>query len=897
MNAKKLSVAGAVALAAGLAGSAWAQVGSQDGVWTSLPEAPAAELAKEPWVRPMRYAAFTFDIAAARAALAEAPMESAPGVINNADAPTIDIPLPDGSFATFRVVESPIMEPGLAAKFPEIKSYAGEAVQDPSISMRFDVSPAGFRGIIHTPEGQVYIDPLTKDNYELYASYFRSDMPRTENWSCYFDPGLDAIPASVRGPVGGSVEERSGPTLKTYRVAIACTGEYSIFHDGPDNIPTVAESLAAINTSLNRVNFVYEREVAVRMVLVANNNLIVFLDPNTDPYTNNDGFAMLSQNQTRITNAIGSANYDIGHVYSTAGGGVASLGSVCVSTRKAQGVTGQPSPVGDPFDIDYVAHEMGHQFGANHTFNSTVCASNRNASTAYEPGSGSTIMAYAGICGSDDLQPNSDAYMHSISFDEIIAFINTGAGNNCDVPTATGNLAPTVNAGPDYTIPRGTYFTLTASGSDPNGDTLTYCWEQRDLGPAQSPTGADNGTSPLFRSFTGTTDPSRMFPRTTTPGGIALVKGERLPNTARTLRFRVTARDNLAGGGGVNTDDAQVVVDSASGPFIVTSPNTAVSWAGGSTQTVTWNVANSNLSPVNCANVKISLSTDGGATFPTVLVASTPNDGSESVVLPNPASNSSTNKIKVEAVGNVFFDYSNANFTITTSSIPAAPTGVTATPPTICGGSTTLTGSVPSGQTIDWFTGGCGTTLVGSGVSLVVSPGSTTTYFARARVIASGLVSATCASTTVTVLTPAVAPSSASSSRTGFCAGDTGTITLSADGGSGTTLEWYSGSCGGTLVGTGNNLVINSPSSDTTYFARWTNTCGPSACASVSVDVNEADLSGDVEGVPDGNVDLNDFFYFFGCYDAELPCADIDGNPGVDLGDFFLFFGLYDAGC
>lgn len=618
--------------------------------WQMLDAVPAARVATVPMIRPLRFQPLKADNKRLRAVLATAPMES------TADAATplvLAIPAPDGTLAHFQIVESPVMEPALAAQFPEIKTYAGVGLEDPHAQLRLDMTPLGFRAQVLTPEGDWYVDPYTKGDAELLTSYRRADLaPRGQQFHC----GFKGTPIATRAD-DNTKSVRSGETLKTYRLAVAATGEYTAYFGG-----TVPLAMAAIVSAINRVTGVYERDLAVRLVLVANTSSLIFTNSSTDPYTNDDGEAMLDENQTKVDSVIGSANYNIGHVFSTGGGGIAALGVVCESGYKAQGVTGSDAPDGDGFWIDYVAHEMGHQFGANHTFNSVTdsCGGgNRNASTAMEPGSGSTIMAYAGICGTDDLQPHTDAYFHTASFAEIRSYITSSAAA-CSVDTATGNHAPTVSGGADYNIPRSTPFFLTATGSDSDGDSLTYCWEERDLGASQALSAADNGSSPLFRSVSPKVSPQRYFPDIKTVIANTTDKQEKLPTTTRNLNFRVMVRDNRLAGGGAATDDVLVKVSSAAGPFAVTFPNASATLGG--QQTVTWSVANTTASPVSCANVNILLSTDGGLTFPTTLASNVPNDGSETVTLPNTPS--TTARIMVQGAGNIFYDMSNANFTI-----------------------------------------------------------------------------------------------------------------------------------------------------------------------------------------------------------------------------------------
>ncbi|MBN8725401.1 MAG: hypothetical protein J0M03_21025, partial [Acidobacteria bacterium] len=723
--------------------------------------------------------------------LASAPLENSELAASTRQ--VMSLPMPDGSFGRFTIVESPMMESGLAAEFPEIKTYSGYGIDDPTAYVRFDVTSAGFHAMIRSANGLVLIDPQTTNNTDAYISYSRSDVNSIRQAKCLVKgDGLD-ISKVAENDGFTNFENKSlsnqdrdnfnlsvGPTLRTYRLAVGATAEFTIFHGG-----TVTAGMNAIVTIMNRVNGVYEQDLGIRMVLVNNNSQLVFTNSATDGYSNNDGFALLSQNQTKVDSVIGPANYDIGHVFSTGGGGVAGLGVVCFGGQKARGVTGLPDPIGDPFAIDFVAHEMGHQFGANHTFNGTTSScggGNRNSSTAYEPGSGTTIMAYAGICGSENLQNNSDPYFHGASFDEIVNFV-TNSGT-CGVQSATNNGAPVVDAGPNFTIPQGTPFTLTpTSASDPNGDALTYCWEQFNLGSA-SPPNTDNGNRPIFRSFNPTTSSSRTFPRLTNILNNNTTLGESLPTTNRTLNFRVTVRDNRANGGGVNNDSMQVTVNASAGPFTVTQPtsNTAT---GGGTLNVTWNVANTNAAPVNTSNVRISLSTDGGNTFPTILADNTPNDGSQTVTLPNVQTSNA--RIKVEAVGNIFFDISNPSFTINAGGGPVCtftidPTNASFTS-TGGTGNITVTASDPS----------CARTATSNAAFITVTSGASGT--------GSGTVSYT------------VATNSSTSSRTGTITVAGQTFTVNQAGAPGCTFTLNPTSASFATRGGSGSITVTASSS------------------------------------------------------------------------------------
>ena len=625
---------------------------SDDGVWTRQdPKSIGVTGTRD--IVPQAYGTFRINSEMLKGVLRQAPLEfSSDAKIRNV---ILSIPLPNGSFANYRIQESPIMGKKLASQFPEIKTYSGQGIDDPDSILRFGWTSGGFHAIGITSHDMFFISSYAQGDTEHYISYWKKDAPHLQTPLRCLAPHAESESRSI-SPLAPM---QSGATLRIYTAAIAATGEYTAYFGGTKS--------GALNNgivpAINQLNAILEREFAIRLVLTDEEMKIIYTDPATDPYSGTV-LDMATQNQPNLDAQIGSADYDIGHVFhGTGGSGVAYLSVVC-SGIKAQGCSAFSTPNGVTWIVDLVAHEVGHQFSADHSFNGTTSScggGNRNASTAWEPGSGSTIMSYSGSCGAENVQNFSDPYYHVGNFDEILSFSSATA---CDDEIATGNHPPVVNAGPDYTIPKSTPFVLTASASDADGDPLTYDWEEWDVGNA-SPPNTDDGTRPIFRSFAPTSSPSRTFPKLSDVLNNVSTFGESLPTTDRTMKFRVTVRDNRAGGGGIANDMTLITVENGAGPFQVTSPNTAVTWNGGNQQTVTWNVAGTDAAPINTANVNILLSTDGGLTFPTILSSSTPNDGSESITVP--AVTTTTARVKIEAVGNVFFDVSNTNFTITTT--------------------------------------------------------------------------------------------------------------------------------------------------------------------------------------------------------------------------------------
>ena len=670
---------------------------------------------------------FNLDFASLKKVLKNSPKRD---ITNKHSNTIITLPTIDGKMEKFEVYENSVLAPELAAKFPEIKSYIAVGVDNPSARAYLSSSPLGFKSMtLYSNHEAVFIEPINVDN-SIYTVYKTSD--RKQAFSKFECSVVDAVKDTQDLSINTLARGADDGKLTTLRLALACTGEYAALFGG-----TKALALAGMNNTITRVNGVYERDFGLKLILVANNDAVVYTSASTDPFSIMSNWK--TESQTNFTSVIGEANYDIGHLFGTStapSGDAGCLGCVGVDYQKGRGFTCASSDyyMGDGFDIEFACHEIGHQLGANHTFS----YKNEGSIAQMEPGSGTTVMSYAGVT-SRDIQMHRDAYFYAISIQQVTDNIKS---KNFISTISTGNAVPIVNAGLDFTIPKGTPFMLTGSATDANtNDILTYAWEQMDLGNATASTPIATATvGPIFRSYPPVTSSRRYFPNmntilagSTTTSGL-YIPAEVLPGVARTLNFRLTVRDNRVGGGANNTDDVIVSVDGVAGPFTVDTQNTAVSYAAGTSQNINWTVAGTNANGVNCANVDILLSTDGGLTFPITLVAGTPNDGAQAVVIPNVTG--ATNRIMVKGSNHIFFDVNNANFTITGSG-SADTTAPIAT--TISASGTTATGTNLSWNTSSDNVGVVGykvyqngvlkTTTASTSTSLVVSGLSASTAY------------------------------------------------------------------------------------------------------------------------------------------------------------------------
>jgi hypothetical protein len=603
----------------------------------------------------------------------------------------VSFPNAEGGVEEFELEEASNFEPALQERFPEIRAYSGKGITDPYATIKVSLSPDGVQTMTFRADKEnEFIEKFSEDK-RTYAVFRSQRKPGALPWDCATKAEQQMVSAINDQVMTLNTIARSGNDLKTMRLAQSCNAEYSNYF-GATSAAQVDLVLAAFNATLTRCNGVYEKDLALHLNLIPTTTNVIYYNPSTDPYPTSQG-SWTSDLQTTLNTQIGAANYDIGHLFGASGGNgnAGCIGCVCVDGSKGSGFTSSLAPVGDNFDIDYVAHEVGHQLGANHTFSMSNEGTGRNK----EVGSGITIMGYAGIT-SQDIAPHSIDIFHQTSIEQIQENL---FNKTCPVtlPISANNTAPTVAPLTNYTIPISTPFALTGSATDAENDPLTYSWEQNDIssttgtGSVASPT---KTTGPNWISSYPSSSPVRLFPKLSTilagsnvsgplAGGDAGANTEALSSVARTLNFRLTVRDNapysstIPEVGQTQFTNVVITVSATGGSFAVTAPNTAVSLPASSAQTITWNAGGTAVAPFNAANVKISLSTDGGNTFPTVLAASTPNDGSEVITMPS--TQTTTARIKIEAIGNIFFDISNTNFTISTPPLCGDAAGLSTT--------------------------------------------------------------------------------------------------------------------------------------------------------------------------------------------------------------------------
>ena len=622
-------------------------------------------------ITPDKYEVFQLDFEKLTAYLAGAPVEK-PGTRSDFN---ITLPLPDGGLMEFTFVNSPVMASKLASKYPEIQSFKAIS-KDGSANARFDIGPFGFHASIRTSKGDVYIDPYTRDQKEYLIVYYLHDLkfalPGQLKCGTTSENLSDIHPAR-RGNIKTDKRtiSQNFENLHTYRLALACTGEWGRVRG------SVAQALADMNTSVNRLNLIYENEIASRLVLIDRNSELIFLDPNTDPYNSpRSGGALLGENSAAINSILAIDEYDIGHVYTMTCddvGGIAALSSLCNDMFKARGVTCHYTNL-ITITVQVAAHEFGHQFSATHTFNN--CGGNESGGTAFEPGSGSTIMAYGGLCGTNNVQGANDDYFHWASLNQMYNYMRTAGSraDDCAMKTEIPNTRPVprVSHRNGLVIPRETPFYLNGTAFDAEGDNMTYNWEQINTGP-QSPLGSPSADSPIFRSVRPSASTQRIIPAKASLFSSVNSINEVLPTYSRNINFAFTARDNNPAGGLAGWSFTNFTASGSAGPFIVLFPNQG-NFKTGEKIEVRWDVANTNNAPVNCqfVDIYLSLNTALFEDSPNFiqLACRVPNNGSHTVTIPEVSAGGA--RIVVAGHDNIFFDISNANLVITTPTEPTA---------------------------------------------------------------------------------------------------------------------------------------------------------------------------------------------------------------------------------
>ncbi len=638
-------------------------------LWNAVNE---SDISSERWgvsSTPNKYTVYNLDVDVLSTQLQNAPSRA---LAPNTSGIIVSFPNISGEFENYEVYDASVLAQDLQEDVPEIRSFVGKSVKEKNKVIRFSISLFGLKAIVlNSKEGVQYIDCMTK-NRQSYMVYSKDDISEDEGQLiCHVDDALTDPILNRTSQESNQYRNADDGKLRVFRLALTCTREvttYYVNQAGLGNANDVIKKtvvLAALNGIVTRINAVYEIEMGLSMEIVANNKDIIFT-AEEDNLTNGDLGLLLDENQTVVDANIGFANYDIGHVLCTASGGLAQLFTPCTPS-KSRGASGTFSgtPTGFQFE-GIIMHEMGHQYGAFHTWSAPSCSGTYTPFAAYEPGGGTTIMSYAGICGSQaNIQPLTDLYFHQNSIDEMWSNITLG-NSICAQQIGTTNAPPTANAGANYTIPQGTPYRLTGIATDDAGiDNLTYTWEQFDAdGPEALPTNI-TATGPVVRSFPPSSNNVRHVPKLADYVNQVnnSTQWEKLVTISRDLNFAFTVRDNDLAVGQTTSDFMTISVVDTSNPFTVTSQNaTGTIYQGGSTQSVTWNQGNTPDAPINATLVNILLSTDGGLNFDTVLLANTPNDGAEDVIIANV--NASSCRIMVEAANNIFYNINTTNFAI-----------------------------------------------------------------------------------------------------------------------------------------------------------------------------------------------------------------------------------------
>ncbi len=587
----------------------------------------------------------------------------------------LTLPLPDGSSGRFELSFYSIAGPEFYEKFREIKTFRLRQL-DGDFTGYGDMTGHGFHAVLHNGSDHIYIDPTNKvRGQSTYAVYHTADYQRPaayDQFECGTEdlmdepeePGKTIASALERGQAMSSSAQEDVP-LRRYRMAPVATYGYSSFHGGTIELVT-----GALTTMIVRVNEVMRREFSVEYEFIDEIDSLIVLDPANNELTDGDTEALINEGPVFIaTRGISSSLYDIGHVFCTDAGGLAQVNSVCNRNGKARGVSCGFNPVGDSWYVGLVSHELGHQMGSRHSFN--FCrGQNESLAFGFEPGSGSTIMSYGGICGARNIKNGKDGYYNIGSVESIIGHMHNGGGNNCAEIIPQDHPLPEIDLpfdeDSDLTIPISTPFELEANATI-NGDSdVLYCWEQRDAGLTNCPPGDPSGNCPLFRSYPPTSENKRVFPKIE---DILLNQSsiwEVLPDYSRSMMFSCTVRDWNPEGGVIAWDYVSMDVVESAGPFTVDP--IAGMYEVGDTINIEWDVAGTSDAPVNCATVDLYLSTDGGYTYPHVLQEGVPNTGSYTLNLPDVTSN--TAKIKVKASNNVFFNLSESTFSIVDADEP-----------------------------------------------------------------------------------------------------------------------------------------------------------------------------------------------------------------------------------